>query len=64
MRKTTISKVMAEWGKRRGKKLSPKKRLKMLQKIGAKGGRASWTGMTAEERRVEMRRRLGRRKKK
>ncbi|WP_333647403.1 hypothetical protein [Candidatus Binatus sp.] len=55
-----ISDVMAEMGKRRGRKLSLKKR----RQIAAKGGRASWIGMTAEERRVEMRRRLGRRKKK
>ncbi len=60
MRKKMISDVMAEMGKRRGRKLSLKKR----RQIAAKGGRASWIGMTAEERRVEMRRRLGRRKKK
>jgi hypothetical protein len=58
MRKTMISRVMAEWGKRRGKKLSTKKRQKMLREIGAKGGRASWAGMTAAERKTEMRRRL------
>jgi len=58
MRKKLISDVMAEMGKRRGKKLSVKRR----QQIAAKGGRASWAGMTAAQRRVEMRRRLRKKK--
>jgi hypothetical protein len=62
MRKTTISKVMGGWGKLRGKKLRPKARQKLLQEIGAKGGRASWAGMTAAERKAEMRRRLRKKK--
>jgi general stress protein YciG len=62
MRKKLISDVMAEMGRRRGKKLSPERRQKMLQEIGAKGGRASWAGMTAAQRRIEMRRRLRKKK--
>jgi hypothetical protein len=53
MDQKTIRAVMAELGRRRAKKMSPQER----EKISSRGGKATWAGLTKEQRSAEMKRR-------
>jgi hypothetical protein len=59
MKKGTISEVMSHLARLRAKKLAPAVRAK----IASNAGKASWAGMTAEERSVELKRRAAKRRK-
>ena len=60
MKKETIREVFSHLARLRAKKLAPAVRVK----IASIAGKASWAGLTAEERSVELKRRAAKRQKK